>query len=173
MVRAHAPRHAVAFEQQPGADHVDGPDHDGGLRGIFKPVPVVGESAAQRGDGEPSARIEPQLLRQPAVHVRPQTFRQTLREPRRLIHDRPPVDDIDEPPGQACAFAKGDQPQRHDRGLPETGRDVHDPRRIGVEQTAQQPRLPAKRRVPLAVFGGQLREGRGEAYFIHRPAVAR
>ena len=144
-----------------------------GLRGIFEPVPVVGESAAQRGDGESCARIEPQLLRQLAGHVRAQTFRQTFREPRRLIHDRPPIDDIDEPPGQAGAFGKGDQPQCHHRGLPQTGRDIHDTRQVAVEQTMEQPRLPAKRRVPFAVFRGQFRESRGEAYFIHRPAVAR
>ena len=159
MVRTHSPRHAVAFEQQPGADHVDGPDHDGGLRGIFQPVPVVGESAAQRGDGEPCPRVEPQLRGQLAGHVRAQTFR----EPCRLIHDRPPVDDIDEPPRQAGAFGKGDQPQRHHRRLPQAGRDIHDPRRVGVQQTLQETRLPAKWAEPLAVVRGQSLENRGEA----------
>ena len=52
--------------------------------------------------GEPGARIEPQLLCQLAGHVRAQA----LREPCRLIHDRTPINDIDEPRWQAGAFER-------------------------------------------------------------------
>ena len=103
-----------------------------------------------------------------ARHVRTQPFR----EPCRLVHDRTPVDDIDEPPRQAGAFGESDQPQRHHQRLPQAGRDVDDPRHVGIKQAAQQPHLPAKRRVPLAVFRSQLRECRGESMLIHRPGFA-
>ena len=48
VIRPHLSRHAVAFEQQPGTDHIDRSDDDGWQRGIAQPFPVVSKLTTQR-----------------------------------------------------------------------------------------------------------------------------
>jgi hypothetical protein len=70
----------------------------------------------------------------------------------RLIHDRPPVDHVDQPPRQphragGSLLGKRNQPDRHHRGLSEPGRQIEGGRnRISYKQI-EQSILPPHRRV--------------------------
>ena len=43
---------SVAAEEEPAADHIDGPQDDGGSSGIGAPFAVIGELAAEGADRE-------------------------------------------------------------------------------------------------------------------------
>ena len=60
LIRPHLSRNAVALEQKPRADHVDGADDDAWTRRVVEPFAIVYELAAKRGDGQLSPVIEPQ-----------------------------------------------------------------------------------------------------------------
>ena len=47
---------------------------------------------------------------------------------RRLIDDRAPIHYLDEPPWQLCSMSLRDEPDRHHRGLAESGRQIERPR---------------------------------------------
>ena len=152
LVRPHPARHAIAFEQQSGADHVDGADHDRGSRRVFEPVAVVRESAAQGRDGQ-LAKPKPEAVRERRGHV----AAQLLCDLCRLVHHDPPVDHVHHPPWHLGTRSPCEQPQRHDGGLAESGGDVHRGRQVAVDEASEQTLLPAERPVP-----GQLLEGLDE-----------
>ena len=161
LIGAHAPRDTVPLEQQARADHVDGADDDRRRRGIFHPFAVVHVLAAKRGDGQFPAR-EPQVAAHRFECRFLQTLTDLLSEIGGLIDHRSPVDDVDEPAGQRGSGSTRQQPDGHDRGLAEPGRDVHGRRQVSGAQLVEQPALPRKR-----VVDGQRLERRIEMERVH------
>ena len=74
-----------------------------------------------------------------------------------LIDHGAAIDDMDQTAGQGCSRGPGQQPERHDRGLAEAGRDIHGWRQIAGGQLLEQPGLPRK-----GLVSGERLEGFGE-----------
>ena len=145
-VGPHPPGDAIPLEEQAGADHVHGADDD--CRGcrIFQPFTIVDVFAAQGGNRQ-----------RPVSERQPPPYRFKLRTPWSfesiadvfgkiggLIDHGASIDDMDQTAGQGCSRGPSQQPERHDRGLAEAGRDVHGGRQIAGGQPLEQSSLPGK-----------------------------
>ena len=100
VVGPHPPADAVTAEEEPRPDHVHGPDHDCGQRGILEPLAVVCVLPAKCGDRKaPFAESERHAQFRNAVEPSPEL----VRDRRRLVYHRAAVHDVDQAPGQASA----------------------------------------------------------------------
>ena len=157
-VGPHAAGQPVALEQEPRAHHVHGADDDRRRRWISHPFPVVHVPAAQGGDRQrPVAEVEgAPYSHKPFVFL--QRLPQSFGEFGRLIDHGAPVHDVDEAPGQGSASRPRQQPDRHDGGLAQPGRDVYLRGQAAARQPfLEKPLLPRKGPMP-----GQRLEGIGE-----------
>ena len=142
-VGPHPPGDAIPLEEQAGADHVHGAHDDRRGSRILQPFTIVDVLAAQGGD-----RQRPVSERQRSPHPfklwTPQSFADAFGEIGGLIDDRSTVDDVDQAAGQSCSCRPCQEPERHDRGLAEAGREIHGRRKIAGGQPLEQPGLPRK-----------------------------
>ena len=99
LVRTHAPRDAIPFEQQTGTDHVHGADDDRRRRRIFQPLTVVDVLAPEGRDRQRPAG-ESQLAPDMIERRTQQPLTNRLGNIGGLIDYRATVDDVDEPAGQ-------------------------------------------------------------------------
>ena len=124
--RPARPPRPVAREQQPRAHQINRPHDDRGTRRVHPPLPGVREPAPQhpqtdrsrRGKGR--ARVE--CARELGQRLDPVDPLADGR--RRLIHERAPVDDVHNPPGQLRVREPREQREKNARRLAETGRNL-------------------------------------------------
>ena len=145
-VGSHPPGNAIPLEQQAGADHVHRADDDRRGGGIIQPFAIIDVLAAQGGD-----RQWPVSERQPLPHLLDSRASRAIQgradvfgKGGGLIDHGAAVDDVDQATGQACSCRPSQQPERHDRGFAEAGRDVHGWREPAGRQPLEQTSLPGK-----------------------------
>ena len=173
--RTHLTRNAITFEQQPGSDHVDRADNDRRGGGVFQPKPVVGVLTAQGGHRQQRRALQSQVrsdIGGEAGLVRRQPGSDRLGHRRRLVHHRPPIDDINQPPRQSRARRPRQQPERHDRRFAKPGRQVERIDPLPRHEHLIEPPLPAVGRVAGQGFETAI-EGIGGQGHLSKPSLVR
>ena len=158
-IGSHPPGNAIPLEQQARADHVHRADDDCRGSRIVQPFAIIDVLAAQGGDRQwPVSECQPlpHLLDSRASRAM-QGRADVCGKGGGLIDHGAAVDDVDQATGQACSCCPSQQPERHDRGFAEAGRDVHGWRELTGGQPFEQTSLPRK-----GLVSGERPEGFGE-----------